>query len=1019
MHKTSEQARPADPSPTPPSLDPGDWSKLRAQAHRMLDDMLDYTRNLRARPVWQVTPDEVRERFRDASLPEQPTPLAAVHQEFMTSILPYAAANAHPGFMGWAQGGGTPVGMLAEMLAAGLNANTGGRDQAPLEVERQLTAWMRTLFHFPADASGLCVSGTSMANFLAVIVARDARLGSEVRRTGLAQPAKQAVQPAKLTAYASTAVHGSLARALDLAGLGSDALRPVPVDNRYRIDQAALHDAIAADRAAGLTPFLVVGNAGTVDTGAIDDLDALAQLCAAQQLWFHVDGAFGALAMLAPGLAPRLRGIERADSLAFDFHKWAQVPYEAGFLLVRDPELHRQAFAQPCAYLAREPHGMAAGSPWPCDFGPELSRGFRALKTWATLKTYGTAALGAVVRHCCELARALESRIAACPELELLAPVELNIVCFRYRFTAPDHAAPGQHQEHHDELLNRLNRRLVLELQQAGAVAPSTTVLAGRVAIRAAFVNHRTTRADLDRLVADTLAAGRRLQPAPPPPAPAAGWQPWLVREARLGELSTALDGPVPLPIEHQVALRAERAIVLTQMGRTLEARIDHLKVLELAPAHLPNLAALGRLLLDTGHRKAAQVVYEEAIRHHPGDLVCRVNLGSALLHGDDPAAARVHYEAALAIDPDFPQAHGGLYYALERLGEPEAAERHRRRAFGQQNIFTSRYRGEAPPIPVLLLVASCGGNTPVEKLLDPSVFQVSVLVADFYDPRTPLPAHRLVVNGIGDVEVGDEALAAAERLLALTGAPVLNRPGSVRATGRCHNAERLRHVPGVRTAATALFPRALLAGEDGPATLAARGFRFPLLLRSPGFHMGQHFVQVQEPASLPLSLAGLAQAGRAAAEVLAIEYLDARSPDGDARKYRVMFVHGRLYPLHLAIARGWKVHYFSADMADNPDHRAEEARFLADMPAVLGPRTMAALERIEQELGLDYGGIDFGLDRDGNLLLFEANATMVVEQPADDPCWDYRRAAVARIHAAVREMFVTSCRSDEPVSAG
>ena len=271
------------------------------------------------------------------------------------------------------------------------------------------------------------------------------------------------------------------------------------------MDVEALARTIAADRDAGFTPFLVVGTAGTADTGAIDDLAAIADLCAEQQLWFHVDGAYGALAMLAPELAPRLHGIERADSLAFDFHKWAQVPYDAGFLLVRDGARHQQAFASSAAYLARDERGMSAGSPWPCDFGVDLSRGFRALKTWATLKVYGTDAIGAVIRNTCELAKYLESRIAASPELELLASVELNIVCFRYRFKNPDSAT--------DELSNQLNRQIVIELQESGAVAPSTTLIAGRLAIRAAIVNHRTSRAEIDVLVEATLAAGRALQP--------------------------------------------------------------------------------------------------------------------------------------------------------------------------------------------------------------------------------------------------------------------------------------------------------------------------------------------------------------------------------------------------------------------------------------------------------------------------------------------------------------------------
>ena len=482
------QSAAAEPHPSP-SLDPAHWPDFRRQAHTMLDDMLDYLENIRERPVWQPASGETRARFR-SSLPFAPTDIARVHQEFLSGILPYAAGNAHPGFMGWVHGGGTPVGMMAEMLAAGMNANVGGRNQIPVEVERQITRWMCELFGFPAGASGLFVTGTSMANFIAVLVARAAALGSEIRRTGIGNPSP------RLTAYASREVHGCISRALDFAGIGSGQLRLIPVDSRRRISLRALVRAIAEDRAAGCAPFLVVGTAGTVDTGAVDDLEGLANLCRSEKLWFHVDGAYGALAMLAPELASRLRGIECADSLAFDFHKWGQVPYDAGFILVRDAELHRQAFASSSAYLSREERGLAGGSPWPCDFGPDLSRGFRALKTWFTFKVHGAAAMGAAIAHTCELARYLESCIESAAELELMAPVELNIVCFRYR-------APH---------VDRLNRELVIELQESGAVAPSTTVLDGRTVIRAAIVNHRTGRAEIDRLVNETLRIGHSLR---------------------------------------------------------------------------------------------------------------------------------------------------------------------------------------------------------------------------------------------------------------------------------------------------------------------------------------------------------------------------------------------------------------------------------------------------------------------------------------------------------------------------
>ncbi len=479
---------PALSQPKGLTLDPADWEGFRAQAHRMLDDILDYTRNIRERPVWQPIPDEARQRFR-SSVPIEPNALAEIHQEFMNYILPFAAGNVHPGFMGWVHGGGTPVGMLAEMLAAGLNSNLGGRDQIPIEVERQVARWMQEIFGFPETAAGLFVTGTSMANFISVVVARDAALGCDVRSNGIPAGSR------RLTAYGSAAAHGCVGKAMDLCGLGSDALRLIPTDNLRRIDLAALENAIGQDRAAGLHPFLVVGTAGTVDTGAIDDFAGLAELAAREKLWFHVDGAYGALAMLAPDLAPKLHGIERADSLAFDFHKWGQVPYDAGFVLVRDGALQRNAFAACSSYLRRETRGLAAGSPWPCDYGPDLSRGFRALKTWFTLKVYGTKAMGAGISRTCDLARDLERRIASTPELELLAPVELNIVCFRYRADDSD----------------QVNAEIVVRLHESGIVAPSTTMIDGRLAIRAAIVNHRTSEAEIDKLLEATLALGRML----------------------------------------------------------------------------------------------------------------------------------------------------------------------------------------------------------------------------------------------------------------------------------------------------------------------------------------------------------------------------------------------------------------------------------------------------------------------------------------------------------------------------
>jgi len=475
------------------TLDPADWRALRGQGHRMLDDMLDYIEHIRERPVWQPIPRQRRAAF-GKPLPEAPTDLAAVHQSFMQDILPYTVGNTHPGFMGWVHGGGSPVGMLAEMLAAGLNANLGGRDQMPIEVEREVVHWVRDLFGFPESASGLFVTGTSMANFISLLVARTAVLGIGVRQEGLAAGDK------RLVAYTSAGAHGCIAQAMDLSGLGAGALRVIPVDEHYAMDLAALEAAIQADRRAGLTPFFIAGTAGTVDTGAIDDLEALANIAQAQGLWFHVDGAYGALGILSPDIAPRLRGIERADSLAFDFHKWGQVPYDAGFVLIRDSALHLATFSSPASYLKRDTRGLAAGSPWPCDFGPDLSRSFRALKAWFTLKVYGTKKLGEIISRTCTLAQQMQSRIEAEPQLELLAPVSLNIVCFRYRCDNAD----------------AINTRIVSALQESGVSAPSSTLIHDQVAIRAAIVNHRTELIDIDTLLKAVIELGDQLSQAIP-----------------------------------------------------------------------------------------------------------------------------------------------------------------------------------------------------------------------------------------------------------------------------------------------------------------------------------------------------------------------------------------------------------------------------------------------------------------------------------------------------------------------
>lgn len=474
----------------PDSLDPTDWNAVRQMGHRMLNDMVDMLAGLREAPVWQPMPDAARQTLRTGALPTEPGDLATVYEDFQTLVQPYGSGNIHPRFMGWVQGGGNPVGMLAELLTAAANPNLGGRDHAPIEVERQVIRWAAEMLGFPAGTSGVLVTGTSMANLIAVLVARTRAMGTEVRREGL--------QGRPLVAYTSVEAHNCVARAMDMAGLGSDALRLISLDAQHRMDMDVLRARVAEDRAAGLQPFMVIGSAGTVDTGAVDDLPGLATLARSEGLWFHADAAYGALAMLSPAQRPLVQGLSEADSVAFDFHKWAQVPYDAGCILVRDAALHAATFASQPAYLQRATRGMAGNQPWPTDFGPDLSRGFRALKVWMTLKTYGTDKLGEVVARNCALAQQLAELVDAQPQLERLAPATLNVVCFRVK-------APGVD-------LDALNADIAADVQESGVAVPSTTRIHGQLAIRAAFVNHRTRPEDVQLLLDAVLqAATRRL----------------------------------------------------------------------------------------------------------------------------------------------------------------------------------------------------------------------------------------------------------------------------------------------------------------------------------------------------------------------------------------------------------------------------------------------------------------------------------------------------------------------------
>jgi tetratricopeptide (TPR) repeat protein len=462
------------------------------------------------------------------------------------------------------------------------------------------------------------------------------------------------------------------------------------------------------------------------------------------------------------------------------------------------------------------------------------------------------------------------------------------------------------------------------------------------------------------------------------------------VTEEALAQIETALEAHA-----EAVDLRFARACLLEELGRLSRARGAYKGVLARDKTHFGALMNLGTMLYLENRRPEARILYMHATQHHPAQASAFVNLGNVLAD-DDQAASRAAYERALELEPTHATANFGLALLLEAQGDAESAQVYRRRAFAEPIVRVAPYRGSGDPLRLLVLLAANGGNIVTTLLIDDNVVETVSLVADSYRDGMTLPPHDLIFNAIGDAERADGTLALAERIVAQSSAPVLNQPAAVLQTRR-DLVERLNAVPGVTAPHTALLTRA----QINPTDLAERGFGFPLLLRSPGYHMGEHFTLVATPDALPAVLATLP-----GDEILAIAYLDARGAGGSARKYRALFIDGALYPVHLAISPAWKIHYFSADMRNNDDNRAEEAGYLEDMARHLGPRAMAALAGIAALLGLDYGGIDFGIGAGGNVLVFEANATMAVYLPDEDERFAYRRAAINRIIDAVRQMF-------------
>jgi len=476
------------------TLDPQDWDLVRATGRRMVEDMVTWQETARDQGHWRPVPDEVKSRL-DEPIPHAGMPLDDVYDTFLRDVLPYPTGNGHPRFWGWVMGTGSATGMLAEMLAAGMNSHLAGYDQSASLIEKKVLAWLTALMGFPETSSGLLVSGGTAANLNGLLAARVAKAGWDIREEGL-----HAGPP--LVAYGSTETHSWASKACDTMGMGRKAFHKVAVDSDYRLDIDACRAAIKADIAAGKRPFAIIGNAGTVNTAAVDDLGAIRALADEFGLWFHVDGAFGSLAAWSAS-HDLVAGQELADSIAFDLHKWGYMPYEVGVILTRDPDAQLAAFQPPAgsaAYLQSSRKGISAETTYFADRGLQLSRGFRALKVWMSMKEQGVDRIGAAIQANIDQAQYLGRLVEAAPGLEVLAPVAMNIVCFRY---APE-GTP-------DADLNRLNQDILAELQVRGIAVPSQTILAGKFAIRVCITNHRTELADLDLLVEQVLAIGAEL----------------------------------------------------------------------------------------------------------------------------------------------------------------------------------------------------------------------------------------------------------------------------------------------------------------------------------------------------------------------------------------------------------------------------------------------------------------------------------------------------------------------------
>ncbi|MEP7323632.1 MAG: aminotransferase class V-fold PLP-dependent enzyme [Saprospiraceae bacterium] len=475
------------------SLDPEDWTGIKDLGHKMIEDMVSYLEHIDTEPVWRKPPDELKDYLRNTWETEGKD-VEQLYEDYKKYILPYPKGNIHPRFWSWVQGTGSITAALADFLASVLNSNLAIGDHAAMYVEKQVIGWCADMFDMDKDeTSGILLSGGSMANITGLLVARNAH-DPKIRMEGIQGRSK------KLVFYASSETHSCQQKAAEVMGLGSAGLHKIPINELYQMDCTALEARIQKDLASGQEPFAIVANVGTVNTGASDDLIEIEKICRKYNLWFHVDGAFGALAYLLPEYKKILEPMSRADSIAFDLHKWMYLPYEVGCLLVKDKTKHRNAFASQPSYLLSHERGLSSGPDPIGNYGMELSRGFKALKVWFCFQEHGRKKYEDLIRQNISQCQYLADRILKQQELELMAPVPMNIVCFRYR-------KEGLRTEE----LNQLNKEILMQVHELAIATPSSTVLQGNYVIRVAHVNHRTKIKDFDALIDAVLEIGRRL----------------------------------------------------------------------------------------------------------------------------------------------------------------------------------------------------------------------------------------------------------------------------------------------------------------------------------------------------------------------------------------------------------------------------------------------------------------------------------------------------------------------------